>query len=408
MRSVLRNERGIALVVVLLVVLAIAAVAAGAALLGSSTSLITTYHGRMSVLEAAADAGLEEARSTVNGSPNNKTVYPDTGYVTLENGVAVYAANGALIPNVKRWTYVGPVGVTSGQFGIFGSAVVVTQDAQGDRVVRRGEINQESFAKYAYFTNVEGAIQFGSGDQIWGPVFSNDAISINSGGVTFNGPVATHLTIANKNYGVFVKGYTEHAAAITFPQTADLTKLKTQAQTGSTAITSTTSGNAGQATTRIEFVAVDLNGDGSTNGVDEGFMKVYQVAKSPVANYAAWVVADSGAINSYSANGVLRSRNCGHVGASSGGGAHTYFKTFAHHGAGTVQDSVGWAVLNGTQRRCYLGGSDILNDWSAGSPPAPTGSCRGRHYPAGRARRARSATPSGRGCPGPAPSTRAS
>src|SRR5262245_30727072 len=108
MRSVLRNERGIALVVVLLVVLAIAAVAAGAELLGSSTSLITTYHSRMSVLEAAADAGLEEARSAVNAQPNNKAVYPDTGYVTLENGVAVYAANGTLIPNVKRWTYVGP------------------------------------------------------------------------------------------------------------------------------------------------------------------------------------------------------------------------------------------------------------------------------------------------------------
>ena len=99
-RSEVRNERGIALVVVLLVVLAIAAIAAGAALLGSSTSLITTYHSRLSVLEAAADAGLEEARSAVNASP--KTVYPDTGYNILENGVAVYAANGTLIPNVKR------------------------------------------------------------------------------------------------------------------------------------------------------------------------------------------------------------------------------------------------------------------------------------------------------------------
>ena len=66
--AALRNERGIALVVVLLVVLAIAAIAAGAALLGSSTSLITVFHSRMSVLEETADAGLEEARSMVNAA----------------------------------------------------------------------------------------------------------------------------------------------------------------------------------------------------------------------------------------------------------------------------------------------------------------------------------------------------
>jgi len=358
-RPEFRSERGIALVVVLLVVLAIAAIAAGAALLGSSTSLITTYHSRMSVLEAAADAGLEEARSAVNAAP--KTVYPDTGYKILENGVAVYSANGTLIPNVKRWTYIGPVGVTSGEFGVFGSAVVVAQNTQGDRVVRRGEIFQESFAKYAYFTQIEGAIQFGSGDQIFGPVFSNDAISINSGGVTFYGPVATAKTISGKQYGVFKQGYTENAPQITFPATADLTKLQTQAMQGQTAITSTTSGTAGQATTRIEFVAVDLNGDGVANGVDEGFMKVYQVTNT--AN-GWWVVADTGGTNSYSANGVLKSRNCGHISAT-GTGAHTYFKTFAHHSTGTSQDAQGWAVTNGTQRRCYLGGSDILNDWTS-------------------------------------------
>mgnify|MGYP001199781383 CR=1 FL=1 len=92
----LRSERGIALVVVLLVVLAIAAIAAGAALLGSSTNLISIFHSRMSVMEEAADAGLEEARSAVNASP--KTVYPDTGYYVLENGVAVYNAAGTAIP----------------------------------------------------------------------------------------------------------------------------------------------------------------------------------------------------------------------------------------------------------------------------------------------------------------------
>src|SRR5437870_2739884 len=140
----LRNERGIALVVVLLVVLAIAAIAAGAAFLGSNTTLINKFHERLSVSEAAADAGLEEARSAVNG---NKAIYPASGYTTLENGAAVYSASGAVIPDIKRWLYLGPTGITSGQYGVFGSAVVVVQDAQGNRVVRSGEIYQESFAK---------------------------------------------------------------------------------------------------------------------------------------------------------------------------------------------------------------------------------------------------------------------
>ncbi len=301
--AALRNERGIALVVVLLVVLAIAAIAAGAALLGSSTSLISVFHTRMSVMEETADAGLEEARSMVNAA---KTNYPDTGYKVLENGVAVYNAAGAVIPNIKRWTYVGPIGISTGQFGVFGSAVSVVQNAQGDRVIRRGEIFQESFAKYAYFTNSEGSIQFGSGDQIFGPVFTNDNISINSGGITFWGPVATHGTISGQKTlpTIFKQGYKENAPLIAFPQTADLTKLQVQATTGGTDITSTTGGAVGQATTRIEFVAVDLNNDGKLDGIDEGFMRVYQVTRTTPANYAWWVVADTGGTyGAYSAGG---------------------------------------------------------------------------------------------------------
>ncbi|HEY7195036.1 MAG TPA: hypothetical protein VH439_14935, partial [Gemmatimonadales bacterium] len=200
-----RNERGVALVVVLLVVLAVAAIAAGAALLSSSTGLIDKYHTRLSTLETAADAGIEEVRSAVNA---NKTIYPDTGFRTIENGVAVYDAGGAVIPGLKRWSYLGPIGATSGQYGVYGSVVTVVQDAQGNNVVRRGEIFQESFAKYAYFTNVEGSIQFAAGDQLFGPVHSNDKINIASGspGPTFWGPLVTAKTISNRSNGNYKQG----------------------------------------------------------------------------------------------------------------------------------------------------------------------------------------------------------
>ncbi|HEU5262505.1 MAG TPA: hypothetical protein VFU41_13895, partial [Gemmatimonadales bacterium] len=362
-RAELRNERGIALVVVLLVVLAVAAIAGGAAFLGANTTLINKYHHRLSVLETAADAGLEEARSAINGSP--KTLYPDSGYRTLENGVTVYAADGSVIPNVRRWSYVGPSGITTGQYGVFGSIVVVVQDVQGNRVVRRREVYQESFAKYAYFTNIEGNIVFSASDQLFGPVFSNDMIQIGSGGpgATFWGPIGTAKTIKNRGNGHYKAGYTENAQPIAFPDVADLGKLKTQAQLGGTAIMSTAAGTVGQATTRIEFVALDLNADNDSTDSDEGFMKVYQVASSADA---WWVVADTFQYHAGGATGLSMSWNCGHtVAASSDHG--TEFRTFRHHKTAGVTDVQTWAIMQGT-RRCYLGGSDILNDWTLPTP----------------------------------------
>lgn len=359
-----RSERGIALVVVLLVVLAVAAIAAGAALLSSSTSLIDRYHSRLSVLESVADAGLEEVRSAVNA---NKTIYPDTGFRTIENGVAVYATGGAVIPNVKRWTYLGPIGVTSGQYGVFGSVVTVVQDAQGNKVVRRGEIFQESFAKYAYFTNVEGSIVFAAGDQLFGPVHSNDVINIGSGspGATFWGPIATAKTISNRSNGIYKQGYTENAPNIPFPQTADLAKLQTQAAAGNMSFVSNTSGNQGQATMRIEFTARDLNGDGDSTDDNEGFIKVYQVA---AAANAWWVVADTTLYNgNTNVSGVRNSPNCGHIYTGAGTNhAAGGFVTFASHNvlwvAGNDSKTNAPATTGAglVMRRCYLGGSDSL------------------------------------------------
>jgi hypothetical protein len=321
------NERGIALVVVLLVVVAVAAMLAGSALLSSSTSLIARHEGRLSVLETAADAGLEEARSTINGT---KALYPDTGFTTLEAGVTVYAADGSPIPNVKRWLYAGPSGVTTGQYGVFGSIVSVTQDLQGDRVVRRSEVNQESFSKYAYFTTAENNIQFANGDLILGPVFSDDYINIASSGATFNGPVATAKKVNGKSFGVYKQGVKEGAAFIAMPGTADLLKLKGQAAVGGTAILSPTLGIEadGQATTRIELVALDLNGDNDSTDDGEGFMKVYQLT-NPAEIW--WVVGDAKTAQQQKGDStnVLTSPNCT---------------------LGTIKKT-----------RCYLGGSDALN-----------------------------------------------
>src|SRR5256885_380999 len=345
----LHNERGIALVTVLLVTLVVLTLMSTAAVLGGNTALVTRYRQRATLLTTVADAGIEEARSAVNGT---RALMPDTGYKLFETKAVVYDAVGKAIPNVTRTTYIGPTGITSGQYGVFASVVTVAKDIFGNTVVRRGEIDQESFAKYAYFTNVEGLIYFANNDQIYGPVHSNDVINIVSSGATFYGPVSTAKTIAGRQYGTYKQGFTENAGKIGFPTTADLNKLKAQATPGNMLITSTSTGVLGQATVRIEFVALDLNGDGNTTGANEGFIRVYQ------SDSAGWAVAD--APSNYAQFGLRNSTNCGdfHAGV---------FKSAQSHYDGTAGTADSWSgALDNVSKRCYLGGADSL--WGTFKP----------------------------------------
>jgi hypothetical protein len=354
----LKSRPGIALVVVVLVVMAVAAITAGASFLGLNTTLISKYHERLSVLESVADAGLERARSAVNASDS---LYPDSGYIVFEDGATPTHADGATIPGIRRWTYLGPTGITSGQYGVFGSIVTVVEDDAGNRIVRRLEIMQESFAKYSYFTDVEGNIVFGANDVIYGPVHSNDDIQIQAAnpGATFWGQLKTAGTIDNRNWGNYNAGYVENAAEIPFPETQDLNKLLAQATAGGTNFTAANpSPNApDRATMRIEFVALDLNADGDSTDADEGFMRIYRVTN---ASNAWFVVADT--TGDFDSNGLRDSRNCGHT-LSSGTGNHAYFLTFDRHtGTNNSSDQRRWAPNNGQNRTCHLGGAEVLND----------------------------------------------
>jgi hypothetical protein len=345
----LDNERGIALITVLLVALVVGVFSVAAALIGTNSGLINRYQERQNTLSAVADAGIEEARSLVNA---DLTLYPANGYATLEAGVAVTDAQGNPIPGVQRSLYVGPTGITSGQYGVFGSVVSVAEDQYGNRVVRRGEMVQQSFARYAYFTTFEPAtIQFGGGDQIWGPVHSNSPIRLYNTppnpSATFWGPVTTAQDVQNGAAGLFAQGFREFVDAIPMPTTADLNALAIQAQTGNTYFVGNTTGAAGGATTRIDFVAIDLDPqDGQVNGANEGFIRVYQcnnMANATCAN--EWVAAKRPAT-------ITDSRVCGD-----------------YHGANfVVADDHPFGGHNSTQslqsgtRRCYLGGSEELFD----------------------------------------------
>ncbi len=352
------NERGVALFLVMMIVFAVGTLSVVTAVVSHNAALINRYNDRQNVLVAAADAALEEIRSTLN---LGGIAYPDDGYITVEANTEVTDAYGNIIPDVTRSTYVGPTGITSGQYGVFGSVLTIVEDAFGNKVIRRGEVIQESFSKYAYFTDVEPSnISFGGGDQIQGPIHSNSDIKIYASGATFLGTVTTAGIVPTPQYGTFAQGYTENAPPIDMPPTADLTKLATQASAGGTRFSSSGAGGSGRATMRIEFVAVDLNGDGEATGDNEGFIRVYRAANN-TSNGGRWVVADLP--SNYGSSYMRNSLNCGHW---EGVPYQSVFRVANDHPNPNTADDWRDAMRSGT-RRCYLGGADELNGGVGGT-----------------------------------------
>ena len=369
MTNPVRNTRGIALPTALLITLMVVGMATTALMMSTNGRLLRKANERIRQADLATLSGLEEARSRLNGT---STLYPDSGYVTLENGVTVTDGAGTAIPGARRWTWAGPSGVSTGQYGVFGSILSKTTIGNAT-TVRRRDINQETFAKFAYFTNSEGSgICFGSGDQIQGPVHSNDQICINSGGATFTGKLTTAAaSISGQNYGTFSGGYTLSAASITMPTVTQLNAMASYATQGGTYFdigvddaasshtadaAGRTAGDAGEARTRIDFVAVDLNADGDSTDSDEGFFRVYMGTGNNSERY----VSGSAPADQGGTEGMRYSPNCGDYSSSH---TSTFLPSSDHTTGGTHNWS---ASLSDNTAKCFLGGDPALtNGWVA-------------------------------------------
>lgn len=336
------GREGIALLVVILMTMVVAAVAASAALIGANSFLISEYDQRISLLAAVADAGLEEARATLNAIP---TLFPDSGYIAIEENATVYDGSGEAIPDVTRSVYAGPVGGGPGQFGNFGTIISIAEDGDGTKAIRRRDLIQESFAKYSYYTDSEGTgIAFGSGDVLYGPIHSNDSIEVRSTGATFYGEVSTPSGILGKEYATFYSGYTEGADSLAMPSSGQLTSLESRADIAEMAFTVTAGGTSGQATMRIEFLAADIDSDGE----NEGFIKVYEATGSAGP---AWVTATA---PSNAANPTwYRSINCGHFKDGDFVSADSAYRK-------DYSASDGYNELTKANSQCFLGGADSL------------------------------------------------
>lgn len=400
-----RDRRGFALLAVLLVAVVGATLALASAMLSMSNVLVQASSDRAAWVDDAALSGLEVGRARLNAKADS---VPVAGYTTIEAGVLVPG-----VPNqVRRWTWAARIGnadslSTAGEYGVQAELVSRAVDASGNTAVRRSLVFQQSFARYAYFTdigrNANGSILwFANGWTAQGPLHSNDSLYVFNGTypqAIFRAEVTTARGIANKDKAWFQKPPPqERAARIDLPGTADLNQLKNIAQRAGYVFTpSWVTGDSALVTMRIEFVAVDVNGDGDTTDPDEGFFRVYQLRSngSYGAGYAmARLPAPAAGAPQHSNPGAnldsaLFSWNCGVTTTLAGGivATPTKFAQIAIPGTGTYRARMlqRQNAFDNANARCFLGGdprlqatglftaSDPAGDWlprTSGTVPA--------------------------------------
>ncbi len=265
----------------LLFTIALAAIATSAIYLSSTSAILGGSLRREQQLRYATEAALAMGKSRLNRNGTDTLLLPDSSYATLMSNSQIVGADGKAMPGVTVNLYAGRTGSTSGQFGNFASLVADAKDASGAHFVRRLELAEESFAKFAVFTDLEGpwTTYWVKGINAYGPVWSNDIIHIYWGmpGAEFHDEVGTAQYVESPGAGLFFKTppYRQSQRRIELPPPPRLARLSEYAGPGNFSFTAPTNGDESTVRMRIELKAVDLDGSGDSTGVDEGFFRVY-------------------------------------------------------------------------------------------------------------------------------------
>ncbi|HEV8124652.1 MAG TPA: hypothetical protein VGP80_10430 [Gemmatimonadales bacterium] len=380
------DERGVALILTLFLSIVVAGMAVGVILMASNSNLISKFHANEAMMAAAADAGLEKGRDTLNGTPNIVPV--GLGFVTLESNAVVRDANGVVIPGFTRSLYAGENGDTTGQFGSFASVIAVISTPRGAVVVRRIQLKQDSFSRFARFFNTWTCCMWGNTEVLFGPVHSNQGMAVQTGapGTTFNGPggVTTVGTITNQASATFNGGVTTGVPVIPFPTVATLANLQGFAVTSGTVVAGYPTIAANDPDTRIEFIPVDLNNDGDFADANEGFFRVFKMTAGGTAaqlqakrayvtarrwqwgRYASGIPGAGYPAPATAANDPnVNSPNCGGTYDPNGAlppapGFYPADSIFFMAGGGAAGVTAVRTALNSAARRCYLGGDPRL------------------------------------------------
>ncbi len=292
------DRRGMAIIVTLILTVALGALALSAVYLASGTKLATGLSNRAADLQYAADAALQMGKSYVNADPD---AMPGTGYreITFNGGVLNDAA-GVPIPGVRVKVWAGPTGSTTGQFGAFGSVVAQATDQTGATVIRRLELAQENFARFAYWSNRENrsgtVLWFNGGDVLFGPTWSNDTLRMAAKGTLpwsaqFRDEVGTAKIVVQPGEADFWKGYSQNMAPMPMPLPSSMSNLPGYAASGLLNFTAPSNGDETTVRMRLEFVNIDIDNDGSSADPQDGFIRVYQTTAG-TAQSIAWIRGD--------------------------------------------------------------------------------------------------------------------
>ncbi len=344
------DQRGVALITVVLVALAVSSVAVAASMMTMSGTMVRKFSERASIADHAALSGVELGLSALLA---DSTLYPTTGYTTLENSEVVYDAAGNPIFGIRRSTYLGPSSDPAR-----GSIVSEVWTQGGVVAVRRLVVSATSFASFGQFMDsAQASTVFSAVDDQFGPIHSNSDISIGlpvgSDSARFFAKVTVGGNIMNPARGVFMNGFTEGVSPISLPSHSDIALLRNRAISGGLLIPGTTGGGFA-ATTRLEFIAVDMDGDTVTTTDDvEGFVRVYRNTVD-ARHLMAWPLLGN----------PIDTPNCGVWDG-------TTFRSFPGGGFAARADAEVAVDLN--QYRCFLGGDPILNDGNFSATPPDGG-----------------------------------
>ena len=315
-------RRGSAVFLVLIITVALAALAGSAVLLASGGSLVAGYHDQEHDMLYGAQAALQAGISDLNANP---FALPATGYTQIASNARLTAADGTPVPHMVYDLYAGPTGSPTQQQGRFVTVVAVAKDtARHRQFVRWVQLNQISFSRFAYFSENENGICFGSGDRLNGPVFSDDVITTcgSPQKADFMDSVWTPQSFNNGNPALdtLYDGWTKVAKPLTLPSTAKLATLFTIASASNTAFTTpnVATDSTAKVLSRVEFDAYTVNGHPDSTYPGSGFVKFYQVdlAKTfmppPVGT---WTAAQRDSVGvGYLRSGITRQHdynNCG-------------------------------------------------------------------------------------------------
>jgi hypothetical protein len=265
-----RARRGSALILVLLMTLAIAGLSIAAIFMSSSANLLSAFYDKEREFRLAAESGLELVRSRLERDP--AFAIPDTGMRQVLAGAQLTDAAGTVLTRARVNVYASTTGDSSGLGLPTVTLLAAAYDAGGTRYVRRLDLRRESFSRYAYFVDSFPATEQHGPETVNGRVHTNGSWRLTSTGNRYRDTVTAVGAVTGT--GTFDVDSIVGVGRVTYPVDSTFPRLDSLAAAANLSFAPVSGGARGS---RLEFVAYDVDGDGTVEA-SEGFARIFDAA----------------------------------------------------------------------------------------------------------------------------------